>query len=217
LEVDDSVVISAALENHQTVLFEKEVIARDNHCAVTKKYAGNQVSRILADSWWANLPNRRQRLPKEIVDVITALGNEINHVKNGILLHIDLAWAFDKGYFSFKFENGHYCVIAITPDYEEYDGIVVDENLRVREDGSYWWSPETWPDKTLVEFHFRNSVFKNMKAGDDGENNEWSDDDESADEKVSLARMSIEKFFSGARFGKKIASDTFSDVADDEK
>ncbi|KAJ3378079.1 hypothetical protein HDU84_007968 [Entophlyctis sp. JEL0112] len=220
-DIDDSVLVDGVVEiNNRTNLFEKEIIARDNHCVITKEYVSTQAAHILSQSWWRDFENRKDLLPQSIRDTVSELRGGVNSVRNGILLRTDLAAAFDRGYFSFKFYNDHFYFIAITTEYECFDGCQLDENLRIRWNNSSWWSPETRPSKSLVEFHFRNSVFQHMKRSEEGNDMEWSDNEGILNNSVLIARKRVEKFFDGSQVGislaKLITNDTLVDILEGE-
>ncbi|ORY44097.1 hypothetical protein BCR33DRAFT_738262 [Rhizoclosmatium globosum] len=146
----------------QSSQFRENIIARDSHCVVTRKYVNVKATHILAQDWWHDT-NHKEHLPSHIQQLIPLLPQGINGVMNGVLLEIGLAAAFDEGFFSFVLRDGHYYVVAITTQFLDLDGIQLDEHLRERSDGTCWWSEGTRPHPRLVEFHFRNSVFKHMR------------------------------------------------------
>ncbi|KAJ3076497.1 hypothetical protein HDU99_001340 [Rhizoclosmatium hyalinum] len=165
-------------------LFRERVIARDNHCAVTRDHGTLEAAHILAHSWWRDGPNWKDLLPIDLKLIVSSLDGGIDNIRNGILLRRDLASAFDEGKFGFVFRNGHFYFIAITTEFLAYDGTQMDENLRQRSDGTCWWSMENRPHSRLVEFHFRNSVFRRM-SGSGWMEDEWdSESDGSVDEVV---------------------------------
>ncbi|KAJ3344144.1 hypothetical protein HDU83_005394 [Entophlyctis luteolus] len=125
-------------------------------------YRSLEAAHIVAHSWWNDVPGRRDKLPSEIRAIISTFPDGIDNVKNGILLNRDLAGAFDEGKFGFVFQGGHFYAVAITTDILELDGTQMDENLRTRYDGTSWWSSQNQPAVELLQFHFRNSVFKHM-------------------------------------------------------
>ncbi|KAJ3190633.1 hypothetical protein HDU82_003882, partial [Entophlyctis luteolus] len=91
-DVDDSVLVDGVAEvNNRTTLFEQGIIARDNHCVITKEYASTQAAHILAHSWWGDFESRKDLLPQSIRDAVSELKGGINSVRNGILLRTDLA------------------------------------------------------------------------------------------------------------------------------
>ncbi|KAJ3337677.1 hypothetical protein HDU83_008548, partial [Entophlyctis luteolus] len=94
--------------------FRERVIARDNHCAVTRSYGVLEAAHIVTHSWWRK---RKELLPIDIMQIVSSLHGGIDNVRNGILLRKDLATAFDE-------------------EFMEFDGVQLDENLRQRSDGS---------------------------------------------------------------------------------
>ncbi len=154
--------------------FKHELYKRDNHCVISRDYETLQASHILADAWWG--PERRQILPSEIVDIVQYLPDTIDSVQNGLLLRNDLAQAFDEGKISVQYQGNHYRVIAISPVYEEYDGRLLDENTRIRYDGTSWWQAGR-PHPDLLAFHLRNSVFRHMTAAGSDDDSENGDDE----------------------------------------
>ncbi|ORY37295.1 hypothetical protein BCR33DRAFT_854861 [Rhizoclosmatium globosum] len=199
-DVDDSVLVEAAIEeNNRRIQFGKQIIARDNHCVITKACVSTQATHILDHSF---------------------LSNGINSVRNGILLRSDLATAFDNGLFSFHFRDGHYYFVAISVDLECFDGQQLDENLRVRADNSTWWSLETCPQPKLVKFHLRNSIFQHMRDSTEVIDMDLSDDEDFVDESVSMARMRVQGFFGESEVGKtlskRITANTLVNLLDEE-
>jgi hypothetical protein len=158
----------AAERNFRISNLKHALYKRDNHCVLTRNYNTLQASHILAHSWWG--PERRHDLPSEIVKIVEILPDTIDNVQNGLLLRNDLAQAYDEGDISVQYQDNHCRVIAISPEYGEYDGRMLDENTRIRFDGTSWWEADR-PHRDLLAFHLRNSVFKHMTtAGSDGEN-----------------------------------------------
>ncbi|KAJ3239164.1 hypothetical protein HDU77_011351 [Chytriomyces hyalinus] len=162
--------------------FQESLIARDGHCVVTRDYGVVEAAHILAHSWWGDYANRRDSLPQDIRQIVSEMNGGINSVENGILLNGTLAKAFDEGKFGFVLREGHYYFVAITTDFLHLEGVQVDENLRKRSDDSCWWSEETRPHPRLVEFHFRNSVFKQMRGAASETEDSDSDSDVAADQ-----------------------------------
>ncbi|KAJ3375578.1 hypothetical protein HDU84_000556, partial [Entophlyctis sp. JEL0112] len=171
LASDDNESFASSESNNRSTKFREIILTRDNHCVVTRDYGSVEAAHILAHSWWNDVPGRRDKLPVEIRNIILSLDGGIDNVSNGILLTPTLACAFDEGKFSFEFRDGHFYVIAITTEFLKLDGTPMDENLRERSDGTCWWSVENQPDSRLVDFHFRNSVFKHMKGS------AWTEED----------------------------------------
>ncbi|KAJ3076253.1 hypothetical protein HDU98_004866 [Podochytrium sp. JEL0797] len=134
-EVGDPELVERAVEaNNRTVIFEKSVIARDNHCVVTKDYSAVQAAHILAHAWLGDYANRKGSLPQDIRTIISDLDNGINNVRNGVLLRNDLAVDFDKGHFSFKFENGHYHFSDLQPGGPSFPETSVGEDNACSDD-----------------------------------------------------------------------------------
>ncbi|KAJ3381570.1 hypothetical protein HDU80_001810 [Chytriomyces hyalinus] len=177
----ESVASSNSEPNKRSGQFRESIIARDGHCVVTRDYGVVEAAHILAHSWWGDYANRRDSLPQDIRQIVSEMNGNINSVENGILLNGTLAKAFDEGKFGFVLREGHYYFVAITTDFLDLDGVQVDENLRKRSDGSCWWSEETRPHPRLVEFHFRNSVFKQMRGAASETEDSDSDSDVAAD------------------------------------
>jgi len=163
--------LDAEYENCRISNFKHAIYKRDNHCVITRNYSSVQASHILARAWWG-----RQDLPLEIVQIVQYLPDTIDNVQNGLLLRTDLSRAFDSGAISVECQGNHYRVIAITPEFEEYDGIMLDENTRIRLDGTSWWETNR-PHKDLLAFHLRNSVFKHMTAAGSDDESENGDDE----------------------------------------
>jgi hypothetical protein len=116
---------------------------------------------------------------------------------------------------SFQFSGSHLYVVSITPKFDSIDGKKVDENTRLKFDGSQWtpwWSPENRPLQKLFEFHLRNSVFAHMRgAGSDSDNDEVDEEDQ----RISVARKQIINFFEGSyveKLAMTITSDTLTDI-----
>ncbi|KAJ3221708.1 hypothetical protein HDU78_000342, partial [Chytriomyces hyalinus] len=178
----ESLASSNSESNKQSGQFRESIIARDGHCVVTRDYGIVEAAHILAHSWWGDYANRRDSLPQDIRQIVSEMNGGINSVENGILLNGTLAKAFDEGKFGFVLREGHYYFVAITTDFLHLEGVQVDENLRKRSDGSCWWSEETRPHPRLVEFHFRNSVFKQMRGAASETEDSDSDSDVAADQ-----------------------------------
>jgi hypothetical protein len=112
----------------------------------------------LAHSWWNS--DRRGHLPLEIFSQVMQLKGKIDNVKNGILLRKDLSWAFDNGKILFEFIGSHYHVVVISPEFERYDWLKINESTQVLIGGHCRsWKPE-FPDPLLVKFHLQNSVMQ---------------------------------------------------------
>ena len=146
--------------------FVTNVYQRDNHCVITRSSDTLDAAHILAHGWWNNTTNRRTLLPQDIVNCVNKLPSKIDDIRNGLLLRKDLA--FDLGFFSLQHENGHYRVVALHPNYEEIDGVMLDENTRLRSDGSTCWGA-CGPHPQLVAFHLRNSVLARLVAAESDE------------------------------------------------
>ena len=156
---------------------------RDNHCVISKSSTGLEASHILAHSWWNKTTNRRAILPDTVVTTVQMLPDEIDDVRNGLLLRGDLAKAFDRGHISQQREDGHYRVVALSQAFENLDGVMLDENQRVRCDGSSWWK-SSFPHPDLVAFHLRQSVFANLVAA--GSYDSYHDSDLDGDDCCSV-------------------------------
>ncbi|ORY47648.1 hypothetical protein BCR33DRAFT_75912 [Rhizoclosmatium globosum] len=159
-------------ETQSSSRFRERVIARDNHCVVTRNYSSLEAVHILSHSVRHEGSNREDLLPVNLKNIVSSLDGGIDNIRNGILLRKDLASAFDEGKFSFVFRDEHFYFIAITTDYMDYDGIQLDENLRDRSDGTSWWSVENRPHARLMEFHLRKSVVRRMSPAE-SVNEEW--------------------------------------------
>ena len=152
--------------------FRTALLQRDNHCVVSRAYDALEACHILAFKWWDE--SHRDELPNDIKSTVLGWTNQINDIRNGILLSESLAKDFDQGMSLFHYVDGKYRVVALEPSLEELDGKLLDVNMRARADGSTWWEAYR-PDEVLLAFHLRNSVFKRMIAG-------GSDDSESYDD-----------------------------------
>ena len=169
--------IRTSESNTRNTSFVKQVYQRDNHCVITKNCKDLEAAHILAHAWWNDSPDRRRALPENIIARVKCLANKIDDVRNGLLLSVDLAKAFDKGEFSLRMEGGHYRIVALDPTYENIDGLMLDENTRLRSDGRTWWAVAR-PDPELVAFHFRNSVLARVVAnGSDDSSSDDSDNE----------------------------------------
>jgi hypothetical protein len=136
-----------------------------------------EATHILAHSWWNPSENRRGILPKSIVAAVQSLHDKIDDVRNGLLLRTDLATAFDHGHFSLQLQDGHYRVVSLSREFENLDGLILDENRRVKSDGYSWWQSK-FPQPELVAFHLKQSVFKHLVAcGSHDSDGEFDDDD----------------------------------------
>jgi hypothetical protein len=89
-------------------------------------------SPILAHSWWTVRDNHRKALPREITAVVSDFPNIIDGVQSGLLLRKDRAAAFDSGEIPLECRADCCGVIAIAPDSEEYDGVVLEEAMVVQ-------------------------------------------------------------------------------------
>jgi hypothetical protein len=172
----DAVVKNTVIKNKRLGSFMTALNKRDNHCVITGDYTTVEASHILAHAWWNDHIHRRESLPQEIVDVVQVLPDKVDDVRNGLLLRRDLATAFDDGHISLELQANHYRVIAVTPKCEAYDGLLLDENTRIRCDGTNWWASNC-PNPKLVAFHLRNSVFKHMVASGSDDESEYADDE----------------------------------------
>ncbi|KAJ3374620.1 hypothetical protein HDU84_000763, partial [Entophlyctis sp. JEL0112] len=161
LAAEDNESIASSETYGRSSKFREKILTRDNHCVVTRMYCSLEAVHIVSRSWY-DVPGRRDKLPSEIREIISLHSDGIDTVRNGILLNLDLASAFNEGKFGFVFQGGHFYAIAITTDVLAWDGIQMDENLRIRFDGTCWWSLQNQPDARLLQFHFRNSVFKHL-------------------------------------------------------
>jgi len=196
-----SQLLNAVLEsNDRDSLFSQRIYQRDSHCLITKEFKNLEASHIIAHAWWRKHRDRRECLPLEIRNLIQGLEGKIDNLTNGILLRTDLSKAFDAGDISFVYERGHFYVVAISPTFNSIDGKQLDEHLRKRADGSFWWSPETCPNPWLVKFHLQNSVFAHCKGG-----GESDDDDVFDDPDVLVNRLKLLDYFNGSYIGEKLA------------
>jgi hypothetical protein len=157
--------------------FTTKLYQRDNHCVITRDCLSLEGAHILAHAWWTPADNRRHCLPKEIINAVKDFHDEIDDVCNGLLLRTDLTRSFDSGYFSLQLdeEKQHYRVVSLHPLCDELNGIIIDENTRLRSDGQTWWGGN-FPSPVLVAFHLKNSVFANLvAAGSDYPERDWDD------------------------------------------
>ena len=145
--------------------FTTKLYQRDNHCVVTRDCLSLEGAHILAHAWWTPADNRRHCLPKENINAVKDFPDEIDDVSNGLMLRTDLARSFYKGYFSLQLdeEKQHYRVVSLHPLCDGLDGIILDENTRLRSDGQTWWG-QNFSSPALVAFHLKNSVFANLVA-----------------------------------------------------
>ena len=158
--------------NTRNTRFVTQVYQRDNHCVISKYCNNLEAVHILAHDWWNDSPDCRGALPDNIIAKVKCLRDKVDDVRNGLLLNVDLAKAFEKGEFSLRMEGGLYRVVAFDPRYEDIDGLMLDENTRLRSDRCTWWAV-AGPDPELVAFHFRNSVLARVVAN--GSDDSWSD------------------------------------------
>jgi hypothetical protein len=124
--------LDCASNTERSANFTIAVYQRDNHCLISKDTTSLEASHILAHSWWSKYEYRRAMLPDSVVEAVEYLDDNIDDVKNGLLLRRDLAAAFDNGDFSLQFQDGHYRVVSLTKQFESLDGLMLDENRRVR-------------------------------------------------------------------------------------
>jgi hypothetical protein len=143
--------------------FRTALLRRDNHCVVSRAYDSVQACNILACEWWDDKPDRRDILPDDIKRKVMSWPDQIDNIRNGILLSTQLAALFDEGKFSLAFVDGQYRVISLYPSLDKYDWQPLDVNMRKRDDESTWWEAAC-PDKLLVAFHLRNSAFQMVVA-----------------------------------------------------
>ena len=191
--------------------FRESLLQRDNHCVVSRETECLEASHIVARAYWDEY--HRTTLPEHIVTKVSGLEGRIDNVRNGILLSRDLSSAFDRGKISFRFENGHYYLIAFTKEAQEYDGVMMDENLRLKADGCTWWF-SSMPDRELMEFHLRNSVFLNCCGR---ESDVHSDDEDLDVDGIStpkfIERRGSSAFVDPAKLSMKMRS-AFPDAYD---
>ena len=166
---------SDSAKHSRSSAFVNKLYQRDNHCVITKSYVSLEASHILAHTWWKDTANRRQSLPENIIERVTSLADQIDDVRNGLLMRTDLAKSFDRGEISLQWDEGHFSVVALVPACEKWDGIIIDRNMRARDDGTTWWEQNS-PDRVLIEFHLRNSVFAHLVAAGSDYSGSDSDD-----------------------------------------
>ena len=101
--------------------------------------------------------NCRRLLPTSVSNIIEYLPQNIDDVRNGLLLCPNLHHAFDDGQIAIKYERntGRYIVIAITTGYEEYDGTLLWQTEH------RFYKP---PHPDLLDFHLISSVMKHLCA-----------------------------------------------------
>lgn len=195
--------------NDRDSLFKQRIYQRDSHCLITKEYTDLEASHIVAHGWWRDNPNRRALLPVDIRNLILGLEGNIDDKANGILLRTDLSKAFDRGDISLCYRDGHFYVVAIPTVYDPIDEKQLDEHLRKRADGSYWWSPETCPNPWLVKFHFQNSVYAHFKGGGERDIQIFEDPE------VLINRLKFQDYINsyiGEKLSRSITVDTLVDL-----
>ncbi|KAJ3041746.1 hypothetical protein HDV00_008834 [Rhizophlyctis rosea] len=205
---DEQVVVDAnvAVENNDREnKFKERLYQRDGHCLVTRQWTTLEGSHVLALAWWAH--HRRDRLPEGIRAVIRSLADDINDVQNGLLLDKNLAKAWDEGFVTVERVGEEYHMVSLGASWEEYDGVILDVNRRVRKDGKQW--AEFMPPDALLNFHFVLCVLNRARAGAQPKEEDEDGDDETVRgslEESEERRASVASFFGGSEVGEKLAN-----------
>ncbi|KAJ1535215.1 hypothetical protein HK405_015783, partial [Cladochytrium tenue] len=166
--------------------FRDRLLQRDNHCPITKFYKDVKASHFIAHSWWRPVEGRRGKLPQDIYDAIARLEDEIDCIQNGLLLSGELASAMDRGEIGFYYVGTEMFCLALSFDYLKHDGVKLDYNTRLRADGHPWWNERTRPLECLVDFHLRQSVFRNCRGAALETSDDRSEDEEDAPVEVQV-------------------------------
>jgi hypothetical protein len=151
--------------------FREGLLQRDNHCLITKSPTALVATHIVAFYCREKL----QDLPWPVRNKLEEIG--VDDVRNGLLLLNSLAAAFDRSDISFRYTNDSSLeVVSLDRDWDYIDGATADENHRyyipyqIRIPGRESsptpldWGNQNKPDKTLIDFHFANSVYFRMSG-----------------------------------------------------
>ena len=165
-----------------------------NVSVVTRRELNLEASHILSFAWSARL----SQLPENISNTVYDLSNKIDSTRNGILLHRGVSSAFDQGQISFRYLNDRDLeVVALDIEYAEYDGMIVEPNDRIRNNGVTWWNAYR-PLPILIHFHLQNAVLKNLRgrAGSVNEIEDSEDEDMIVDEIAEAEEIARDKVVS---------------------
>jgi hypothetical protein len=168
--------------------FTLELYQRDNFCVVTRHLINLKPSHIIAKSWYD--PKYYHQLPLHIREVLDDIGG-IHSPRNGILLTETLSRALDTGMISFRYENDHYYLVSLVPEYSEYDGMMMYENDRpcpIGGDSAFTvWTAIGAPNPELMNYHLLNSIFKRMRGAGASDEEEQEEGEEQSEEFKLLA------------------------------
>ncbi|KAJ3056981.1 hypothetical protein HK097_001925 [Rhizophlyctis rosea] len=208
LQSDVITTTAKELRDHQ---FKRGLYQRDSHCLVTREPDDLEGAHVLSLSWWVTW--RQERLPQYIRDVINSVPDGINDVRNGLLVTTDLAKTYDKGIWAIDKRGDDYFFVTLGSAFEEFDGVKMDVNRRIRKDGRAWSS--FMPDAALLRFHLILSILNKVRGGAETEDEEEHDDDETPagllEEELRVRRASLVEYLGGTEWAEKLSNNLIVD------
>lgn len=202
LTAEEMILIETELvaEDKRSTLLKLKVSQRDHVCLLSGRAGRVTLAHIFARAWCQNTTNRMVKLRREDCDRILTVG--VDSPANGMLLAPVHAAAFDDGLFAIRLnESRQYEVLAISPEYMDFDKYLLYDGKRAEEIGLPGIPPM---DSALLEFQLKCAVLRNMKAAAEPVDLLLQDNDELdeiADELLKRGNLSPETIKSGLNWG----------------